>query len=332
MTSGTAMLAVEGLDVSFGQLRGRIKVLDGVSFAIAPGEVLGLVGESGSGKSVTALALMALLGEQGRIDAGQILFEGRDLAGLAPAEMLQIRGRSISMIFQEPTTSLNPVLPVGFQIAEVLIAHLGMGRAEALRQAALLMKQVGIPAAAERVADYPHQMSGGMRQRVMIAMAIACRPRLLIADEPTTALDVTMQAQILRLIKELQTREGMAVLMITHDLGVIARVAHRVAVMYAGQIVETGPVRDIFRSPRHPYTRMLLRSIPRVGRRQLRLRAIAGTTPSAAAMPSACRFHPRCPDAIAICRSEAPPLETEQGRQVRCWRAHESGLISQEAV
>jgi len=184
MTSD-AMLAVEGLDVSFGQLRGRIKVLDGVSFAIAPGEVLGLVGESGSGKSVTALALMALLGEQGRIDAGQILFEGRDLAGLSPAEMLQIRGRAISMIFQEPTTSLNPVLPVGFQIAEVLIAHLGMGRTEALRQAASLMKQVGIPAAAERVGDYPHQMSGGMRQRVMIAMAIACRPRLLIADEPT---------------------------------------------------------------------------------------------------------------------------------------------------
>ena len=184
--------------------------------------------------------------------------------------MLQIRGRSISMIFQEPTTSLNPVLPVGFQIAEVLIAHLGMRRARgAAPGGAQLMKQVGIPAAAERVGDYPHQMSGGMRQRVMIAMAIACRPRLLIADEPTTALDVTMQAQILRLIKELQTREGMAVLMITHDLGVIARVAHRVAVMYAGQIVETGPVRDIFRSPRHPYTRMLLRSIPRVGRRQV---------------------------------------------------------------
>jgi len=327
---GGPLLAIDDLRVSFELLDGRAQVLDGISLAIEPGEVLGLVGESGSGKSVTALAIMALLAQQGRIDSGRISFLGQDLVGLGAEDMCMLRGREISMIFQEPMTSLNPVYTVGSQIAEVLTAHLGLGHRAAQRRTAELMRQVGIPAADRRLNDYPHQMSGGMRQRVMIAMAIACRPKLLIADEPTTALDVTIQAQILRLMKELQREQDMAVLMITHDLGIVASFAHRVAVMYAGQIVETAPVRQIFHAPRHPYTRMLMRSIPLVTRRRARLQAIPGSTPSAHAMPRACRFHPRCPDALDKCRSLPPALE-EFGPQsrVRCWRAGETGLASQ---
>ncbi|GAB4171944.1 MAG: ABC transporter ATP-binding protein [Thalassobaculales bacterium] len=315
------LLDIEGLSVSFGTLHGRVRVLEGVSFQVGAGESVGLVGESGSGKSVTALAVLRLLGEQGRIDAGAIRLEGEDLAALKPAEMLAVRGRRAAMIFQEPMTSLNPVLPVGFQIAEVLEQHLGLGRAAARARAVALLRQVGVPAAERRADDPPHRLSGGMRQRVMIAIAIACRPKLLIADEPTTALDVTIQAQILELIAALQAETGMSVLMITHDLGVIAETCARVVVMYAGEVVEEAPVEALFADPRHPYTRALLRSIPSVAVKRERLAAIPGAAPSPAAFPGGCRFHPRCPEALARCRTEPPPLVEMAGRRARCWLA-----------
>jgi peptide/nickel transport system ATP-binding protein len=325
----THLLEVDDLTVSFSTLRRRLVVLDGVRFAIGRGEILGVVGESGSGKSVSALAIMRLLGEQGAIDRGRIMLDDVELTALDAAAMLSVRGRDVAMIFQEPMTSLNPVYTVGFQIAEVLIEHLGMARAAALDRAADLMDEVGIPAARQRLADYPHQLSGGMRQRVMIAMALACQPKLLIADEPTTALDVTIQAQILELIRRLRDEHGTAVLLITHDMGVIAEMADRVVVMYAGQVVEQAPVGRLFADPRHPYTRLLLRSVPRVQVRPERLLAIEGNIPSPATLPAGCRFHPRCPDAIERCRSEPPRLDRyDDERTVRCWRARESGLRS----
>jgi peptide/nickel transport system ATP-binding protein/oligopeptide transport system ATP-binding protein len=321
-----------GLNVSFSVLRGRLQVLDDVSFEIGSGETVGLVGESGSGKSVTALSLMRLLGEQGAIDSGAIRFGGTNLVDLSPRQMLSIRGRDISMIFQEPMTSLNPVYTVGFQIAEVLIEHFKLSRREATKRATDLMALVGIPDGASRVNDFPHQLSGGMRQRVMVAMAMACQPKLLIADEPTTALDVTIQAQILDLMRDLQSRFGTSVLLITHDMGVIARMARRVIVMYAGQILEEAPVRELFRTPRHPYTRLLLKSIPRVQEKRGRLDAITGTTPSPDHFPVGCRFHPRCPDATDICRQEMPKLDAiEPDHRVRCWHAGETKMKSQEA-
>lgn len=326
------LVEVAGLNVSFSVLRGRLKVLDDVSFTIGSGETVGLVGESGSGKSVTALSLMQLLGDQGAIDSGAILFGGKNLVELTPLQMLKIRGRDISMIFQEPMTSLNPVFSVGFQIAEVLMEHFDLSRREAMKRAVELMALVGIPDGSSRVNDYPHQLSGGMRQRVMVAMAMACQPKLLIADEPTTALDVTIQAQILNLMRDLQTRFGTSILLITHDMGVIARMARRVIVMYAGQIIEEAPVRELFRAPSHPYTRLLLKSIPRVQEKHARLNAITGMTPSPDRFPAGCRFHPRCPDATDICRQQMPVLETMgPDRRVRCWHAGESNLRSQEA-
>jgi peptide/nickel transport system ATP-binding protein len=325
-----ALLEVTDLAVDFRTLAGPLRVIDGVGFTIARGEVLGLVGESGSGKSVTSLAIIRLLGDQGRIAAGRIRLGDSDLTALDDAEMAAVRGRRVSMIFQEPMTSLNPVFTVGFQIAEVLIEHLGLGRRAATARAVELMRLVGIPAPERRVHDYPHELSGGMRQRVMIAMALACEPSLLIADEPTTALDVTIQAQILDLIAKLRRETGTAVLMITHDLGVIAATADRVAVMYAGQIVEEATVAELFARPRHPYTRLLMKSIPRVGEKRARLEAIEGTTPSPAQLPPGCRFHPRCPDAIDKCRAAMPALESgTDGRHVRCWRADEPGLASE---
>jgi oligopeptide/dipeptide ABC transporter ATP-binding protein len=331
--SGTPLLAVDGLTVSFATLRGRVRVLDGVSFDIAPGEVLGLVGESGSGKSVTALSILGLLGAEGRIDAGRLLYGGRDLAALGEPDLLDIRGREIAMIFQEPMTSLNPVFSVGFQVAEVLVEHLGLGRRAARARTIELFGQVGIPDAAWRVDEYPHQLSGGMRQRAMIAMAMACRPKLLLADEPTTALDVTIQAQILDLLRRLRTEHGTAVLLISHDLGVIAGTADRVLVMYAGEVVEAAASRDLFGSPLHPYTRLLLRSIPRVHRKAARLEAIPGAASSPVAWPDGCRFHPRCPDAVERCRAERPFLDAAgPTRAVRCWRAGEPGLRSAEPL
>jgi oligopeptide/dipeptide ABC transporter ATP-binding protein len=272
---------------------------------------------------------MRLLSPQARVDAGTIALEGTDLLALPARDMLAVRGARMAMIFQEPMTSLNPLFRAGFQIGEALEAHLGLGRREARRRAVALMRAVGIPSPEQRVDDYPHQLSGGMRQRVMIAMAMACQPQLLIADEPTTALDVTIQAQILALMRKLRDDNAMGMLLITHDLGVIAGMADRVVVMYAGQIMEEAAVRDLFARPRHPYTRLLLRSVPRVGVKLPRLHQIAGTTPAPSRFPAGCRFHPRCPDATEQCRSAAPPLETAaDGRRVRCWRADESGLAS----
>ncbi len=328
-----ALLAVDGLSVSFPAGRGRARVVDDASFAIGRGEIVGLVGESGSGKSVTALATMRLLSPQAALDAGAIRLEGEDLATLPDEAMRARRGRALAMIFQEPMTSLNPLLRAGFQIGETLEAHLGIGRREARTRAIALMRAVGISAAERRVDDYPHQLSGGMRQRVMIAMAIACEPKLLIADEPTTALDVTIQAQILSLIRELRQLRGMGVLLITHDLGVVAGMADRVVVMYAGQVMEEAAVRELYARPRHPYTRLLLRAVPRVAAKLDRLVQIAGGTPPPTRLPAGCRFHPRCPDAIDRCRVEAPPLTTSpDGRRVRCWRADEPGLASEIAA
>jgi peptide/nickel transport system ATP-binding protein len=318
------LLSISDLSVVFRGETGERSVLDKVSLTVGPGEIVGLVGESGSGKSVTALAVMRLLGAQGKSVEGKVLFDGTNLTALSEADMLKVRGRRIAMIFQEPMTSLNPLFTVGFQVAEVLRNHLGLKAGEARQRTVTLLDRVGIPSAQKRYDNYPHQLSGGMRQRVMIAMAIACRPQLLIADEPTTALDVTIQAQILALTKELRSEEGSAILLITHDMGVIARMADRVAVMYAGQIVEVAPLRDIFTAPAHPYTRLLLASMPTVRRKSERLPVIPGMMPSPGAMPSGCRFHPRCPIAEPACRRDKPlPEMLSPSREVRCWRARE---------
>jgi len=324
------LLAVGDLAVSFDTLRGRVRVVEGVSFGIDAGEIVAVVGESGSGKSVTSLAIMGLLGDQGHIDRGSIVLEGDDLTRLDRTAMRRLRGRRIGMIFQEPASCLNPLFSVGFQIAEVLTEHLGLTGRAARERAIELMNLVGIPAPGQRIDDYPHQMSGGMKQRVMIAMALACSPRLLIADEPTTALDVTIQAQILELIRKLNAELSMAVLLITHDMGVVAEMASRVLVMYGGGIVEEAAVGPLFAAPGHPYTRLLLHSIPRKGEKRAVLPVIEGAAPSAAAMPAGCRFHPRCPDALERCGREQPVLEPgPSGTRVACWRRQEAGLISQ---
>jgi oligopeptide/dipeptide ABC transporter ATP-binding protein len=325
------LLEIRDLQTHFFTDDGVVRAVDGVSIAIAPGETLAVVGESGSGKSVTALSVLRLVAyPPGRIVGGSIRFRGRDLLSLSEAEMRGIRGREISMIFQEPMTSLNPVYTCGEQIMEVLELHLKLNRTAAKQQAVELLKKVGIPSPEQRVDDYPHQMSGGMRQRVMIAMALACRPALLIADEPTTALDVTIQAQILDLLRALQAEMKMSVLLITHDLGVVAETADRVAVMYAGQVVENCPVREVFRGTRHPYTAGLLASLPRLGVSVERLRVIPGQVPDHARFPAGCRFHPRCPLAVERCRSEMPALrDVGGGHLARCHRAEEiaSGAV-----
>ena len=283
-----------------------VAAVDDISFEIHAGETLGLVGESGSGKSVTALSIMRLVQPPGRIAAGRILFKGRDLLALGEASMREVRGAEISLIFQEPMTALNPVFRVGDQIAEALRVHGRGSRREAREKAIELLRAVRIPDPAARVKDYPHQLSGGMRQRVLIAIALACQPSLVIADEPTTALDVTIQAEILDLLREMKAAFHLSLLLITHDLGVIAETADRVAVMYAGRIVETGPVRDIFRHPAHPYTRGLLASMPG-GAPGRRLRAIEGSVPLLGALPPGCAFNPRCPDRFEPCTTAPPP-------------------------
>jgi peptide/nickel transport system ATP-binding protein len=317
------LLRVQGLRTEFSTDQGPVTSVDGVGFELAPGETLCLVGESGSGKSVTALSIMGLLAGNGHVTGGSVVFEGQDLAGLPEEELRRIRGHAIAMIFQEPMTSLNPVLTIGDQLAETMILHLGLTKAAARARAIELLDKVGIPRAREVVDDHPHRLSGGMRQRVMIAMALSCGPRLIIADEPTTALDVTIQAQILRLMRELGAETGTAMIFITHDLGVVAEMADRVAVMYAGQVVEETDVYTLFDEPKHPYTTALLRSIPHITTPAGdRLTPISGSVPNLQQMPSGCRFHERCPQAMDRCAAEPPallPLTGKSAHRVRCW-------------
>jgi oligopeptide/dipeptide ABC transporter ATP-binding protein len=312
------MLQVSHLTTVFDTPSGPLTAVDDVSFEVHAGETLGLVGESGCGKSVTALSIMQLVEPPGRITDGRILFKGRDLLTLRESEMRAIRGADIALIFQEPMTALNPVFTVGDQLAEALSVHGRASGAAAKQRAVELLASVKIPDAAARVRDYPHQLSGGQRQRVLIAMAVACRPSLIIADEPTTALDVTIQAEILDLLREMKTAYDLSMLLVTHDLGVIAETADRVAVMYAGRIVEHGPVRDVLRRPEHPYTRGLISSMP--GRSGERLRTIEGTVPMLGALPEGCAFHPRCPERFAPC-TVAVPLDYRVGEAhgARCY-------------
>ena len=317
----TELLTVENLRTVFHTHGGIVRAVDGVDFSIEMGGALAVVGESGSGKSVTALSIMRLIDAPGRVEpTSNIVFDGRELAMLPENEMASIRGNEISMIFQEPMTSLNPVFTVGEQIAESVRLHQNVGDREARDRALEMMRLVGIPDAEKRMNDYPHQMSGGMRQRVMIGMALSCNPKLLIADEPTTALDVTVQAQILELIKELREKLGMAILLITHDLGVVAEMVDEVAVMYGGKIVERGHVKEIFASPQHPYTEALLLSIPLLGMRYTTpLKAIRGMVPSPLDWPAGCRFAPRCDYAFERCATELPPLFDTGAQQSACW-------------
>jgi oligopeptide/dipeptide ABC transporter ATP-binding protein len=314
---------VRGLRTYFASERGEVRAVDGVDLTLERGRTLGIVGESGCGKSVTALSIMGLVPQPpGKIAGGEVRFEGEDLLKVAPRRMRDLRGDKLSMIFQEPMTSLNPAFPVGEQIAEALLRHRNLTRKDSNDKAVEMLQKVRIPSPERRARDYPHQLSGGMRQRVMIAMALACNPQLLIADEPTTALDVTIQAQILELMRVLRAELGMAIILITHDLGVIAELADEVMVMYAGQVVERCAAARLFSEPQHPYTVGLLGSIPRLHLQQERLSAIEGIVPDAAAFPQGCRFHPRCPFAVEKCRSEVPPLlPVQTGHEAACWRA-----------
>nr|WP_246233319.1 ABC transporter ATP-binding protein [Aurantimonas aggregata] len=301
---------------------GDVRAVDGVDLAVERGRTLCIVGESGCGKSILSLSVMGLVPTPGRIAQGEIFFEGRNIAGLSPADMRTIRGNQIAMIFQEPMTSLNPVHTVGFQIVEAIRAHQRVSSKAARALALESLKKVRIPSPERRLDEYPHQLSGGMRQRVMIAMALSCEPTLLIADEPTTALDVTIQAQILNLLRDLQAETGMAIVLITHDLGVVAEIADDVAVMYAGKVVERGSVGDIFDDPQHPYTLGLMGSMPRIDEETDRLVAIDGMVPPPFRLPQGCRFNPRCPFADDVCRSEQPQLTAlDEGHLVACHKA-----------
>ena len=317
------LLEVKDLHTRFASERGEVRAVDGVDLSVERGRTVGIVGESGCGKSVTALSVMGLVPQPpGRIAGGEVLFEGEDLLKLPPRRMRDLRGDKLSMIFQEPMSSLNPAFQVGEQIAEVLLRHRNLSRKDADEKSIEMLRRVRIPSPERRVHDYPHQLSGGMRQRVMIAMALACNPRLLIADEPTTALDVTIQAQILELMRALRAELGTAIILITHDLGVIAELADDVIVMYAGQVIERCSVPALFAEPQHPYTIGLLGSIPRLHLAQARLSAIEGVVPDPVAFPQGCRFHPRCPFAVDKCRAEVPPLiKVSENHGAACWRA-----------
>ncbi|MBO6602369.1 MAG: ABC transporter ATP-binding protein [Roseicyclus sp.] len=330
------LLEVRDLQTTFDLTKTlSICAVDGVSFDVHAGQTLAIVGESGSGKSVTSLSIMGLLPKDvGRVSGGSIKLAGREITQLSDAEMREIRGKEIGMIFQEPMTSLNPVHTVGQQIAEMVIRHENLSKSKARARAIEMLELVGIPEPARRVDNYPHEMSGGMRQRAMIAMALSCEPRILIADEPTTALDVTIQAQMLELMQDLQQKLGMAIIFITHDLGVVAEVADRVVVMYAAQVVETAGVEDIFRNPRMPYTAGLMNSIPRLGSsiNKQRLQAIPGTVPALTSLPAGCRFHPRCAFATDICKAAAPELEqASESHMIRCARWRELDLNERQA-
>jgi oligopeptide/dipeptide ABC transporter ATP-binding protein len=317
-----ALLEVKSLRTSFFTDDGEVRAVDGVSFSVEPGKLMGIVGESGSGKTASVLSIMRLLPESAKIVGGEVLFDGRDLTKLPEPKMRAIRGARIAMIFQEPMTSLNPVFTIGSQIAEAVRLHQKTSRGEARERAIEALKMVGIADPQRRVDDYPHQLSGGMRQRVMIAMALSCNPQLLIADEPTTALDVTIQAQILDLIRDIQSRLKLAVILVTHDLGIVAEYADAVTILYAARVMEQAPCNVLFKEPLNPYTKGLLDSIPGVdGTRHHRLQAIPGTIPSALNPPSGCRFHPRCPMAIPNCAKIDPPLEEKRpNHHVACIR------------
>ncbi|HIU42813.1 MAG TPA: ABC transporter ATP-binding protein [Candidatus Ventrousia excrementavium] len=317
---GEKLLQVKNLSTYFYTDEGIVYALDDVSFDLGRGEALGIVGESGSGKSVTALSIIRLVqSPPGKIVAGEVLLDGEDLLKKSKAEMRHIRGEKVSMIFQEPMTALNPVFTVGRQIMESILIHQHKTKKEAREQAIEMLRLVGIPAPEKRIDDYPHQMSGGMRQRVMIAIALCCNPQLLICDEPTTALDVTIQAQILELIRDIRERLGTSVILITHDLGVVAQVTDKVIIMYAGKVMEYGTVRQIFTDPLHPYTAALMRSIPVIGKKTERLNVIRGMVPSLSKRPEGCLFHPRCDEACDLCRTVRPELtDMPGGRQVRC--------------
>jgi oligopeptide transport system ATP-binding protein len=322
---GDRLLEIRNLETQFMTDRGLIRSVDGVSLHVDAGETLGVVGESGCGKSVTSLSIMRLVpSPPGRIAGGEILFRGQDLLALSEEDMRRVRGNSIAMIYQEPMTSLNPVLTVGRQIAEVSSLHQGLSRQKAMDRAVDMLRLVGIPLPEQRAAAYPHQLSGGMRQRVMIAMALCCTPQLLVADEPTTALDVTVQAQILDLLRRLKREFGMAIMLITHDLGVVAEMCERVVVMYAGRVVEEADVFSLFARPLHPYTEGLLASIPRLDDERETLHAIPGVVPDPLARPPGCRFATRCPYVMDRCRQEEPPLETlGPGLKAACFLATE---------
>jgi oligopeptide transport system ATP-binding protein len=316
------LLEVRNLKVQFTTMEGVVHAVNGVSFQLETGKTLGVVGESGCGKSVTMLSVIRLIQEPpGRITEGEVLFQGHDLLKLPKSSMHEIRGAQIAMVFQDPMTSLNPVLTIGHQISEALVVHTGIGKEEAYKKTIELLEMVGIPLANERYKDYPHQFSGGMRQRVMIAMSLSCKPDILIADEPTTALDVTIQAQIVELTKKLQTQFGMAVIWITHDLGVVAEIADKMNVMYAGYIVEEADVYEMYENPRHPYTLSLLKSLPRVDRKKHnRLANIQGSPPDCIHMPPGCPFKPRCGFGMERCVEENPVLTTvAEGHRIACW-------------
>ena len=313
------ILEVRGLTVQFPTRRGTLTAVDSVTFSIAPGEVLGVVGESGAGKSMTGLAVIGLLEPPGRIAAGEVRLEGRRIDNLSHEELRRIRGRRIGVIFQDPLTSLNPLYTIGQQLEETILTHLPVNKTQARDRALSLLREVGMPAPEARYGSYPHHFSGGMRQRVVIALALAAEPRLLIADEPTTALDVSIQAQIIALLKRLAGERGAAVMLITHDMGVIAETAQRVAVMYAGRIVEIGPVSEVIHSPRHPYTVGLMGSIPKIGIRQERLLQIDGAMPRLNAIPPGCAFNPRCPRRFERCLIERPDLLSAGTSRAACW-------------
>ncbi|WP_320823710.1 dipeptide ABC transporter ATP-binding protein [Reinekea sp.] len=314
-----SLLSVQELSVTFGTKERPFRAVDRLSYSVEAGEVLGIVGESGSGKSVSSLALMGLIDFPGKVSAKQLEFEGQDLTAMSDRARRKITGDQIAMIFQDPMTALNPCFTVGNQIMEAIAVHQGGSKKERRLKTIELLRQVGIPAPESRIGSYPHQLSGGMSQRVMIAMAIACDPKLLIADEPTTALDVTIQAQIIDLLLELQRKKNMGLILITHDLALVAESADRVVVLYAGQVVEMGPASEVFRNPQHPYTEALMKSLPESGKGQARLNALAGVVPGANDRPNGCLLNPRCPYAMDRCREEEPELITTHNHAVRCF-------------
>jgi peptide/nickel transport system ATP-binding protein len=326
------LLSVRNLRVEIPTRRATLVALDDVSFNIDEGEVLGVVGESGAGKSITGSAVIGLIDPPGRVAGGEIVFAGRRIDNLAPEAMRHLRGRDIGAVFQDPLTSLNPLLTVGRQLAQTITAHLNMPPSEARERALRLLTEVGIPAAKERLDSYPHELSGGMRQRVVLALAFCCEPRLIIADEPTTALDVSVQAQVVDLLRRMCRERGTAVMLITHDMGVIAETADRIGVMYAGRLIEIGPAHAVLKAPAHPYTRGLMASIPTMKRRTAELLQIQGTMPRLTAIPPGCAFHPRCVERLARCTHDRPEMTDADGRSVACWLVGEASTKHEKPV